>query len=139
MTWVKVRSMVATTLMTALLSMLAAGCYYYDRDDYGRYADRRYSYRYDRNVTEITVGTAIATCATTGTTIDVMIRTGVIAGIIVLIVFLRRLGNHLNLSYADNEQSPAAWPNGSAPGFALLRKKSAGHPKSRQVFQPCRN
>ena len=48
MTWVKIESMVATTIMTALLSMLAAGCYYYDRDDYERYADRRYSYRYDR-------------------------------------------------------------------------------------------
>lgn len=35
--------------MTALLSMLAAGCYYYDRDDYERHADRRYSYRYDRD------------------------------------------------------------------------------------------
>jgi hypothetical protein len=48
MTWVKVKSMVATTLMTALFSTLAVGCYYYDRDDYERYADRRYSYRYDR-------------------------------------------------------------------------------------------
>jgi hypothetical protein len=48
MTWVKVKSVVATTLMTAMLSMLAAGCYSYDRDDYDRYADRRYSYRYDR-------------------------------------------------------------------------------------------
>jgi hypothetical protein len=40
------------------------------------------------NVTGITVGTAIATCATTGTRIGVMIRTGAIAGIIVLIVFI---------------------------------------------------
>jgi hypothetical protein len=40
------------------------------------------------NVTGITVGTAIATCATTGTTIGVMIRTGAIAGIIGLTVFL---------------------------------------------------
>ena len=49
MTWVKVKSMVATTLMTALFSMLAAGCYYYESDDYERHADRRYSYRYDRD------------------------------------------------------------------------------------------
>ena len=49
MTWVKVKSMVATTLMTALFSTLAAGCYYYDGDDYEPDADPRYSYRYDRD------------------------------------------------------------------------------------------
>jgi hypothetical protein len=48
MTWVKIESVVASTIMIALLSMLAASCSYYDRDDYERYADRRYSYRSDR-------------------------------------------------------------------------------------------
>ena len=49
MTRVKCKSMVAVTLMTALFSTLAAGCYYYERDDYERRAERRYSYRYDRD------------------------------------------------------------------------------------------
>ena len=48
----KNKSIVAAIALTALVSALAAGCYYYDRDDdwgYHRYPERRYSYDYERD------------------------------------------------------------------------------------------